>query len=87
MPEKSTMELIFLIRQLMERYREPKKDRYVIFIDLEKIYDKIPRISYDGRLKRNESLQNTLPLFRIYTQILRPMSEHVTASPMYFLLR
>jgi Reverse transcriptase (RNA-dependent DNA polymerase) len=42
MPERSTMEAIFLIRQLRKRHREQKKDLHMIFIDLEKEYDKIP---------------------------------------------
>jgi Reverse transcriptase (RNA-dependent DNA polymerase) len=42
MPGRSTMEAIFLIRQLMERYRE-QNDLHMIFIDLKKVYDKIPR--------------------------------------------
>jgi hypothetical protein len=37
------METIFLIRRLMKRGREQKKDLYIIFIDLEKAYDKMPR--------------------------------------------
>jgi hypothetical protein len=38
-----TMEPIFLIRQLMERCREQKQDMHMVFIDLEKAYDKLSR--------------------------------------------
>jgi hypothetical protein len=42
MPGRSTMDEIFLIRQVMERYKEKKKDLHIVFIDLEKAYGKIP---------------------------------------------
>ena len=36
MPGRSTTETIFLIRQVMERFREQKEDLYLVFIDLKK---------------------------------------------------
>jgi hypothetical protein len=43
MPGRLTMEAIFLIKQLMKRCREKKKDLHMVFIDLENAYDKVTR--------------------------------------------
>jgi Reverse transcriptase (RNA-dependent DNA polymerase) len=71
MPGRSTMETIFLIRQLMERHREQKKDLYMIFIDLEKAYDKIPRNIMWWVLKRKLVPTKYVTLIKdMYTNIV-----------------
>jgi hypothetical protein len=54
MPERSTMKTIFLIRQLIERCREQKKDLHIVFIDLKKAYDKVPRNIMWWALQKNK---------------------------------
>ena len=36
---RSTMEAIYLLRRLVEKYREKKKHLYMVFTDLQKVYN------------------------------------------------
>jgi hypothetical protein len=60
MPGRSTMEVIFLIRQLMEICREQKKESMT----------KCLGMSYGGLCRSTKSQQSTLPSLRICTIIL-----------------
>jgi Reverse transcriptase (RNA-dependent DNA polymerase) len=64
------MEAIFLTRQLMKRHRK-QKDLHMIFVDLEKAYDKIPRNIMWWALKRKLVPTNYITLIKdMYTNIV-----------------
>jgi hypothetical protein len=70
---RSTMEIIFLIRQLMERYREQKKDLHMIFIDLEKAYDKVTRNIMWWTLQKHNVLTK-------YITLIKDMYDNIVTS-------
>ena len=67
------MEAIFLVRQLMERYREQKKDLHMVFIDFEKAYDNISRNVMWRALGKHKVLAK-------YITLIKDMYDNVVTS-------
>ena len=51
MPGRSTMEAIHILQRLIERFKVVEKDLHMVFIDLEKTYDRVSRDVFWWALK------------------------------------
>ena len=43
MPGKGTVDVIFIVRRMQEKYQKKDKKLYVCFVDMEKAFDRVPR--------------------------------------------
>ena len=53
---KSTVDAIFELQQLQEKFRGKKKELFLVFVDLEKAFDHVPREASQWDLKRQKCL-------------------------------
>jgi hypothetical protein len=73
MPGRLTIKVIFMIRQLIERCREQKKDMHMLLIDLEKAYDKMPSNVMWWTLQKHKALIK-------YITLIKDMHDNVATS-------
>ena len=64
MTGRSTADAIFALRQLMEKYREGRKDLHCMFIDLEKAYNRVPRQEIWNCLKLKDAEEKYIRLIQ-----------------------
>ena len=70
MPGRGTTDAIFIMRQLLEKYEMAGRDLYMVFVDLEKAFDRVPREVIWWSLRRKGVLEREIKaIMEMYTNI------------------
>ena len=68
---KGTVDAIFMLRQLQEKYLENDNELYLVFVDLEKAFDRVPRVLIESSLRRKGVVECYMKaLMKMYQEVL-----------------
>ena len=71
---KGTIDAIFILRQLQEKYSENDKELYFVFVDLEMAFDRVPRVLIESSLRRKGVVECYMKaVMKIYQEVLSQM--------------
>ena len=54
MPERGTIDAVFILRRMQEEYHAKGKNLCMRFVDLEKAFDRVPRKVLEWALRKKE---------------------------------
>ena len=54
MPERGTIDAVFILRRMQEEYHAKGKKLCICFVDLEKAFDRVPRKVLEWALRKKE---------------------------------
>ena len=81
MPGRCTTEAIFIMSRLMEKYEIAGRNLYMVFVDLEKAFDCVPREVISWWLRRKGELEREIKAnMEIYTNIKTTVKVKCTRS-------
>ena len=52
MPEKGTVDAIFIVRRMQEEYQKKDMKLYMCFVNMEKAFDRVPRKVMEWAMKK-----------------------------------
>ena len=68
---KGTIDVIFILRQLQEKYLENDKELYLVFVDLEKAFDRVSRVLIESSLRRKGVVECYMKtVMKMYPEVL-----------------
>ena len=81
MPGRGTTDAIFIMRQLLEKYEMAGRDLYMVFVDLEKAFNRVPREMIWWSLRRKGVLEREIKvIMEMYTNIETSVKVEYTRS-------
>ena len=85
-PDKGTMDAIFMVRQLQEKFLEKRKDLFFAFVDLEKAFDRVPREVVRWALRQlgveEWLVQTVMTMYERARTVVRTKQDYITEFEM-----
>ena len=73
MPGKGTVDALFMVRILQEKYMRKNKKLYMCFVDLEKAFDRVPRKVIEWALRKRGVIERLVrAVMRLYELRISP---------------
>ena len=63
-----TTDAIVILRQLQQKYLDNDKELYLVFVDLEKAFDRVPRVLIENSLRRKGVVKAVKKIYKEYQQ-------------------
>ena len=68
---KRSTDAIFILRQLQKKYLKNDKELYLVLVDLEKAFDRVPRVSIESSLRRKGVMECYVKrVMKMYKEVL-----------------
>ena len=68
---KDTTNAIFILMQLLQKYLENDKKLYLMFVELEKASDRVPRVLIESSLRRKRAVECYVKaVMKMYKKVL-----------------